>query len=144
MEQFFNLIVGGAVAGGLYAILAAGGVLTYQTSGIFNFAHGAVAFATAYLFVQLNVSAHVPIVFAALISILVFAPLLGFVLDRLIYRRLSDASVAVKMVVPIGLLIAIPGACLFVVDRLNTWFHMNIAGLDSLIVVPGLGPTPKH
>ena len=29
-------------------------MLTYQTSGIFNFAHGAVAFVTAYFFFQLN------------------------------------------------------------------------------------------
>ncbi|TCJ35751.1 ATP-binding cassette domain-containing protein [Parafrankia sp. BMG5.11] len=143
MEEFLNLIVGGAVAGGLYAILAAGVVLTYQTSGIFNFAHGAVAFATAYLFVQLNVTAGVPVVPAAIISILVFAPLLGLLLDRLVYRRLAHAPVAVKIVVPIGLLIAVPGLCLFISSRLNLWFHLDIAGIEDLFLIPGLGPTPK-
>ncbi|WP_007515959.1 ABC transporter permease, partial [Pseudofrankia saprophytica] len=144
MEEFLNLVVGGIVAGGLYAILAAGVVLTYQTSGIFNFAHGAVAFATAYLFVQLNVTAGIPIIPAAIIAILVFAPLLGFVLDRVIYRRLTYASVAVKIVVPVGLLIAVPGICLFVADRLNVWFHLGIAGIEELFLIPGLGPSPKQ
>jgi ABC-type branched-subunit amino acid transport system ATPase component/branched-subunit amino acid ABC-type transport system permease component len=143
VEEFLSLVLGGAVAGGLYAILAAGVVLTYQTSGVFNFAHGAVAFATAYLFVQLNASAGVPVVPAAIVSILVFAPGLGFLLDRLIYRRLSHASTAVKIVVPIGLLIAVPGACLLVADGLESAFGLDVAGLEELFLIPALGPTPK-
>ena len=47
-------MVAGAVAGGLYAIMASGLVLTYQASGIFNLGHGAVAFATALSFHVLN------------------------------------------------------------------------------------------
>ena len=43
-------LISGAVSGAIYSIMASGLVLTYQTSGIFNFAHGAVAFATSYLF----------------------------------------------------------------------------------------------
>ena len=48
--------------GAIYSIMASGLVLTYSTSGIFNFAHGAVAFATAYLYYQLNTGLGVPIV----------------------------------------------------------------------------------
>ena len=76
MVEFWNLVVGGAVAGGLYAILASGIVLTYQTSGIFNFAHGAIAFATAFLFFQLNTGLGWPVWLAAIVAIVVFAPLL--------------------------------------------------------------------
>ena len=49
MSQFWNLVFSGLVTGAIYSIMASGLVLTYTTSGIFNFAHGAVAFATAYL-----------------------------------------------------------------------------------------------
>ena len=49
MDKFINLFLSGAVSGGIYAVMAAGLVLTYQTSGMFNFAHGAVAFVTAFL-----------------------------------------------------------------------------------------------
>ena len=44
MEKFLNLLISGAVTGAIYSIMASGLVLTYQTSGIFNFAHAAVAF----------------------------------------------------------------------------------------------------
>ena len=57
--------------------MASGLVLTYQTSGIFNFAHGAVAFTTAFFYYQLHTGQGIPIVPAAILSVLVFAPLLG-------------------------------------------------------------------
>ena len=60
MDKFLNLIVSGLVTGAIYSIMASGLVLTYTTSGIFNFAHGAVAFATAYLYYQLNTGLGVP------------------------------------------------------------------------------------
>jgi len=47
MNEFLNLAMSGLVPGAIYSIMASGIVLTYQTSGIFNFAHGAVAFVTA-------------------------------------------------------------------------------------------------
>ena len=62
MDKFLNLVISGSVTGAIYSIMAAGLVLTYQTSGIFNFAHGAVAFVTAYLYYQLNTGHDIPIV----------------------------------------------------------------------------------
>ena len=72
--------------------MASGLVLTYITSGIFNFAHGAVAFATAYLYYQLNTGLDVPIVPALIISVFIFAPLLGLLLDRILLRRLAPGA----------------------------------------------------
>ena len=92
MEKFLNLLFSGAVSGGIYAVMAAGVVLTYQTSGIFNFAHGAVAFVTAYFFFQLNTGLDVPVVPAALVSVLIFAPLLGLALDRILLRESSPEN----------------------------------------------------
>lgn len=141
--NFFNLVVGGLVAGGLYAVLASGIVLTYQTSGIFNFAYGAMAFATAYLFFELNTGLGWPTPVAAVVAIVLFAPALGWVLDRFLFGRLSNASTTVKLVVPISLLVAIPSLCLFIVDRLNAWTSLNLPSQDQILVIPGLGPNPK-
>ena len=88
--------------------MASGLVLTYTTSGIFNFAHGAVAFATAYLYYQLNTGLDVPIVPALIISVFIFAPLLGLLLDRILLRRLAKAPVYARIVGTIGLLVALP------------------------------------
>jgi branched-subunit amino acid ABC-type transport system permease component/ABC-type branched-subunit amino acid transport system ATPase component len=144
MVEFWNLVVGGAVAGGLYAILASGIVLTYQTSGIFNFAHGAIAFATAFLFFQLNTGLGWPVWLAAIAAIVVFAPLLGWGLDRIVFRRLASAPATVKLVVPIALLVAIPALCLYVVDRINAWFDAGLPRQDQILAIRGLGPMPKR
>ena len=144
MVEFWNLVVGGAVAGGLYAILASGIVLTYQTSGIFNFAHGAIAFATAFLFFQLNTGLGWPVWLAAIVAIVVFAPLLGWGLDRVVFRRLASAPATVKLVVPIALLVAIPALCLYAVDRINAWFDAELPRQDQILAIRGLGPMPKR
>src|SRR4029078_10565282 len=88
--------------------MASGLVLTYSTSGIFNFAHGAVAFATAYLYYQLNTGLGVPIVPALIISAFIFAPVLRLLLDRILLRRLAKAPVYARIVGTIGLLVALP------------------------------------
>ena len=92
MREFWNLAFSGLVTGAIYWIMASGLVLTYTTSGIFNFAHGAVAFATAYLYYQLNTGLGVPIVPALIIAVFVFAPLLGLLLDRILLRRLAERA----------------------------------------------------
>src|SRR5579885_3559898 len=94
-------------------------VLTYQTSGIFNFAHGAVAFTTAFVYFQLHSGQHWPIVPAAVVSILVFAPLLGLVLDRVLLRRLAASPVHTRIVGTIGLLVALPNIALWTVEQIN-------------------------
>jgi ABC-type branched-subunit amino acid transport system ATPase component/branched-subunit amino acid ABC-type transport system permease component len=143
VQQLLTLLIGGAAAGGLYAILASGIVLTYQTSGIFNFAHGAVAFVTALFFFELNIGLHWPVPIAAVVAILGFAPGFGWLLDRLVFRKLVSSSETAKLVVPIALLVALPAAALFVVDRINSWTPVKLPTADQFLVIPGLGPSPK-
>ena len=147
MSEFLSLVVSGTVAGGIYAVMASGLVLTYQTSGVFNFAHGAIAFSCAFVFFQLNQPADVgglgiPIVPAAVISILVFAPLLGLLLDRLMMRRLSSAPEAPRLVGTIGLLIALPALLLWIVEQGNALFDWGLPTTEQVFQPPGLGPSP--
>jgi ABC-type branched-subunit amino acid transport system ATPase component/branched-subunit amino acid ABC-type transport system permease component len=140
-----SLVISGTVTGGIYSIMASGLVLTYTTSGIFNFAQGAIAFAVAYFYYQLN-SGGMPIVPAAILSILVFAPLMGFALDRLLLRRLAEAPVYARVVGTIGLLVAIPSFMQWVVVTIgNGIFHAGLVGNkagEQGLLTPGLGPTP--
>ncbi|MCB0971959.1 MAG: hypothetical protein KDA97_10675, partial [Acidimicrobiales bacterium] len=74
MTELASLVLAGAVAGGLYAILASGLVLTYQTSGVFNVGHGAIAFTSALTYYLLHQPADdgglgLPIVPSALIAV---------------------------------------------------------------------------
>jgi ABC-type branched-subunit amino acid transport system ATPase component/branched-subunit amino acid ABC-type transport system permease component len=143
VTEFFNLVVAGLVTGALYAILASGLTLTYQTSGVFNFGQGGIAFATAYLYFQLNTGQGLPIVPSAILSILVFAPLLGWVLHRVLFRGLRDAPIASRMVATLGLLIALPALCLWVVAMLNDKAHQHLPNIEDVFRIPGLAPSPK-
>ena len=52
MNQFLNYMVPGIADGSVYALAAIGLVLSYKTSGVFNFAHGALAATGAYVFYE--------------------------------------------------------------------------------------------
>jgi len=148
MREFWNLAFSGLVTGAIYGIMASGLVLTYTTSGIFNFAHGAVAFATAYLYFQLNTGLGVPIVPALVIAVFIFAPLLGLLLDRILLRRLAKAPVYARIVGTIGLLVALPALIQWLVialgnDVLDLGFESNEAVNEGLHV-PGVYKTPHE
>jgi ABC-type branched-subunit amino acid transport system ATPase component/branched-subunit amino acid ABC-type transport system permease component len=150
LEKFLNLVISGAVSGAIYSVMASGLVLTYQSSGIFNFAHGAVAFATAYLFFQLHQATSAgglgwPIVPSAIVAILVFAPLLGLLLDRILLRRLADAPVYARIVGTIGLLVALPALVLWLVETVgNSVLELGLPTNTAGFQPPGLGPYPRE
>jgi ABC-type branched-subunit amino acid transport system ATPase component/branched-subunit amino acid ABC-type transport system permease component len=150
VEKLLNLVISGAVAGAIYSVMAAGLVLTYQSSGIFNFAHGAVAFVTAYLFFQLHTAtadggAGWPILPAAIVAIFVFAPLLGLLLDRILLRRLADAPVYARIVGTIGLLVALPALALWLVETVaNSVLELGLPTNAPGFQPPGLGPAPRE
>jgi ABC-type branched-subunit amino acid transport system ATPase component/branched-subunit amino acid ABC-type transport system permease component len=146
MDKFLNLTLSGLVTGAIYSVMASGLVLTYTTSGIFNFAHGAIAFTTAYLYYQLHTGLGVPIVPAAGLSVFVFAPLMGLALDRLLLRRLAAAPVYARIVGTIGLVVMLPALAQWVFVTLGMKvFHFDLAGnvaSESGVPVPGIGPHP--
>ncbi len=146
MNKLIDIIISGGVTGAIYAIMAAGLVLTYQTSGIFNFAHGAVAFTVAYLYYELHVGQGIPIVFALIISVFIFAPLLGLLLDRVLLRRLAHAPVYARIVGTIGLLVALPSLTNWLVESVgNGLFNFGLPtnkADQGNIQPPGIGPSP--
>jgi len=151
MAQFLSLVLAGAVSGGLYAVMGAGLVLTYQASGVFNVGHGAVAFATALVFYVLHQPASeggvgLAVVPAALIAVGLFAPALGWLLDRLLFRRLSGAPEATRLVGAVGVLIALPAAALMTIAAVNAFFGTDLptASGHQGIQPPGLGPWPAR
>ena len=146
MEKFLSLTVSGAVTGAIFSLVAAGLVLSYSATGIFNFSYGAVAFASAFLFYQLNSGLDWPIVPAAAMVILVFAPLLGLFLDFAVFRPLARATESAKIMATVGLLIAIPALVTWLNDQLIEIFDWGIPRSFDVTQVglpSGLGPTPR-
>jgi branched-subunit amino acid ABC-type transport system permease component/ABC-type branched-subunit amino acid transport system ATPase component len=149
MIELLSLVVAGAVAGGLYAVMASGLVLTYQASGVFNFGYGAMAYTSALAYHVLHQPAEegglgLAIVPAALIAIGVVGPLLGWALDVLLFRRLAGAPEVPRLVGTIGVLVALPAAALLVVEVVNAAFGAEwpTGAGDQGLAPPGLGPSP--
>lgn len=107
--DFRTLMVLSLASAALYGLAASGLVVTYTTSGIFNFAHGAVAMVTAFVYWQLSSpdAWGLPVPAALALSLLVFAPGFGYLIDKVLMRRLHDATPIIRIVVPIGLLVAL-------------------------------------
>lgn len=104
------LLVIGLVVGSVYSIAAAGLVLTYRASGVFNFSHGAIGAFSAFFYAWCVQRVGLPVPVAAIVTMAAMAPLLGVTLERLIFRRLRDAPTVVAIVASIGVLVALQGA----------------------------------
>jgi branched-subunit amino acid ABC-type transport system permease component len=109
VRDYLPFIVLGLTTGSIYALAAMGLVVTYSTSGVFNFAHGTVAMVSAFAYYSLRVNHGVPTVLAIALVVVVIGPLIGLVLDRLLFRRLQGAPSAAYVVVSIGLLVFLQG-----------------------------------
>jgi len=112
LTNIATFIVVGLSLGGIYAISAGGLVVTYSTTGIFNFAHGAIGCFLAFVYWELRVNRGWPAPLALFVVIFVLAPLIGVVLDVALMRRLRNASLVVQLMVTVGLMLAIMGLTL--------------------------------
>ena len=105
-DLFRYLAIFGMQSAAIYAVAASGLVVTYATSGIFNFAHGAIGMLAAFSYWELTQNRSLPVWLGLVIVLFVEAPIMGYLLDVLIMRRLTGASTITKIVVTIGLLVA--------------------------------------
>ena len=106
-------IIAGLTAGSIYALAGVGLVLTYKTSGIFNFAHGALATVSAYLFYTLWVQHHVPWPIAAVICVFVLGPILGILLERMA-RVVASTHFSIRVVSTVGVLLVIEAVAVII------------------------------
>ena len=113
MQEFLSFLVLGVVAGAIYFVAASGIVVTYSTSGVFNFAHGAIGMVAAFSYWALHVSLGWPAVPSLLVIVLIGGPALGALLERSLMRRLQGAPTLSTIGVTIGLLLALVGAASF-------------------------------
>ena len=133
-----NLLINGLITGAVYAIAASGLVVTYSTSGIFNFAHGALGMYCAYIYWEVRVNRHWPAPIALAFVLLVFAPLLGAALYRIIMRGLRDTSDIVKMVIPISVLLAAIGITNWIWDPAVPHAIQPFFGLSKTVKIAGV------
>jgi branched-chain amino acid transport system permease protein len=106
-----ELALAGLAVGSIAALAGIGLLATYRATGVFNLAFGAIAVLVAYLLWQVVRVWHWPIALAAPLDLLVVAPGLGVLLDRVVFRPLQRRRVspAESLVASIGVLVLIIG-----------------------------------
>lgn len=146
MADWLPFIVSGLVVGSIYAIAAMGLVVTYRTTGLFSFAHGATGMAVAYAFYSLRENLDLPTWLAFVLALFVVAPLLGVVIERILFRGIEQTAQATKVVLTMALLIVLQGGAVAIFGAAQRPFapflpsstfrlgSVNV-GWDQLIVV---------
>lgn len=134
--HLWPFVINGISDGAIYSLAAVGLVLTYKTSGVFNFAIGAQAAASAYVFYSLRVQHHWPWPLAALVTLIGVAVLSTLILERLAYW-LGDAPAIMRVVATIGLLVLLEsvltagyGAATIPFSPFLPTSHFRLAGVD--------------
>src|SRR6478752_9901874 len=87
-SDFFRGFLQGLPPGSVYALVAVGFVLTYKTSGVLNLAFGAQAYVSAAMYFKARVVWGWGTIPAVVLSVFILAPLIGLLLERLIFRYL--------------------------------------------------------
>jgi branched-chain amino acid transport system permease protein len=109
VSNFLQYTIFGIMLGAGYAIAATGLVVTYTTSGVFNFAQGAVGMVAAFCYWELVSAHHVPVLLALVIILVVGASIAGALVERVLMRRLHGASAERPVMVTLGLLVILTG-----------------------------------
>jgi branched-subunit amino acid ABC-type transport system permease component len=108
VKDLLPFLIIGITSGSVYAIAGMGLTLTFKTSGIFNFAHGALAACAAFVMYDFVTRAHWPWPLAAAVAVVVAGIGGGLLLERLAWL-LADAPAINRVVATVGLLVLLQG-----------------------------------
>ncbi|MGW3126434.1 branched-chain amino acid ABC transporter permease [Streptomyces sp. NPDC001123] len=104
MEQFLTFGIVGLSTAAIYAVIGSGLVLTYVTTGVFNFAHGAAGMLAAFCYWQFTVGWGWPVPVALAVVLLVLAPAFGLAVERVLMRPVQRLGEAERLVMTVALL----------------------------------------
>jgi branched-chain amino acid transport system permease protein len=143
METFLQYTILGLVTGGVYAIAASGLVVTYTTSGIFNFAHGAVAMLAAFAYWQVRFDWGWPAPLALVAVLGVAAPLLGALIYGVVMRGLRGTSEVTRIVVPVSVMLGFLALATWIWDPTprEPRLFLMFFGADNTVSIAGVNIT---
>ncbi len=124
-------VLAGLALGSIYAIAAASLTVTFVSAGVLNLAFGSMAYFVARFYYWFNSQHGWTTYEAGLVSILVVAPLLGVVLYAILFRHIRGKSTLVKLVVTIGLSVALPPIANFFLGNQSITSAPGLASLSD-------------
>ncbi len=127
MSFFLETLVGGVLAGVMYALVAIGFVLIYKASGVFNFAQGSMVLCAALTFVTLTEKG-LPFWLAGLVALAIMVTL-AVAVERVVLRPLVNRSQVTLFMATLGLSYIIEGGSQFLMDARVHELDLGIADL---------------
>lgn len=116
--------------GGIFSLAALGIVLIYRTTGVLNFAHGAMGMFSTFVAWQVFYGWSHPFwpgwlaTLLAVLAGLAFAAVMGLVLELAVFRWVRTREPVVKAVITIGILLALQSAASLIWK--NNQYHLPI------------------
>jgi branched-chain amino acid transport system permease protein len=107
-QFFLEVLIGGLLSGVMYSLVAIGFVLIYKTSGVLNFAQGAMLLFAALTFVSL-VERGLPFWLAFLVTFAIMV-LIGIAIERVVLRPLTNKPPITLFMATLGLSYILEGA----------------------------------
>jgi ABC-type branched-subunit amino acid transport system ATPase component/branched-subunit amino acid ABC-type transport system permease component len=109
LSSVLPFVITGLATGAVFGLAATGITLTYKTSGIFNFAQGAIAATAAYVFYWLTTVQGWTWQAAAAVSVIGVGAVFGLLMEAGA-RRVARSSVVLRIVATVGLVLAVQAA----------------------------------
>ncbi|MDA3955705.1 branched-chain amino acid ABC transporter permease [Oceanispirochaeta sp.] len=113
-EQFLQYIFAGITVGSIYAFVAIGYNIIYNTTGIINFAQG--EFVMLGGMIAYTFSGFMPLL-PAIVSAVLITALVGGIIENVFIRRMRKTSVMGMIVITIGISILLREAALYIWDE---------------------------
>ncbi len=127
------MIVSGIAVGSSYALMGLAMVIIYKTSEVPNFAQGEMALITSFFAMMLMTSFGINVYFAFLMA-LVFAAILGCILEFAILRRAKEPNVLGMIVITIGIEMVLLGFVSWKFGAEQKTMPFPLGPYDSFIV----------
>ena len=100
-----DILIGGLLIGGIYALIAMGLSLQYGVSRVLNVAHGEFIMLGAFITWGLYTTVHInPLISLAIVGPIIF--IIGFLLHRTFFRHLLTSSPVLGEIIILGALIS--------------------------------------
>ncbi|RCX17192.1 amino acid/amide ABC transporter membrane protein 1 (HAAT family) [Anaerobacterium chartisolvens] len=113
MEQFLQQIINGLSLGSIYALIALGYTMVYGIIKLINFAHGDIYMIGAYVGFVCITYLSLGFVPALIIAMAVCA-LLGFIIEKIAYKPLRNATRIAALITAIGVSLFLEYSTMFV------------------------------
>jgi branched-chain amino acid transport system permease protein len=129
-SQLLQYTLSGITIGSIYAMVALGFNIIYNSTGIINFAQGDFVMIGGMLVVYLHKTLHFPLLFAGIMTVIIVS-CIGIGFERLAIHPLKNPSVITLIIITIAASILFKGGAMFIWGK-DSFFLPSFSGDEPI------------